>query len=184
MEDFKDAIAARLLEKRVIELRGEIENETAERICAAIIYLNEMNRDLPITLYIDSPGGYIRPALDIYIVVKKSQAPVTGIVIRRASSMAAIVLQACRTRKIYLHADIKLHHVTQAFSLDELEDPKIRFRASRDSIKNQEFIIRELSARIGKSIKQVKRLLGRGRDGREFDASAAKQAGLVDEVIE
>lgn len=85
----------------------------------AIVWLNAINKK-EITLYIDSGGGEVQAGLDIYDMIKHSKAPVTGIVYRKANSMASVILQACVKRKAFENAEIIIHDISIRKSLSEL----------------------------------------------------------------
>lgn len=181
IENVKDQFDLDLLNRRVIYINGNIDHNVARRVGGSVLWLNALDSTQPITLYINSNGGNVVAALDIYDIIKHSQAPVDGIVFREARSMGAFILQACRTRKILQHAIIHLHSLSVERTLDELE------RDFEDSVKNakkdQEFIFQVFSKRTGKNLKSVKELFGRGYDGITYSAGKSKDIALVDEIL-
>lgn len=181
-EIIQERARAQLLERRCIYVSREITGESAEILCASLVLLDGENKN-PITIYIDSFGGNSTATLDIYDVLKSVKSPTVGIVVRRASSGAAILLQACRTRKTYLHGQILLHFPFVERSLFDLMDEKRRKKILLKANSQLEFCIRVLAKRTGKSYAKAKRLFGNSADGRTFTSTEALAEGLVDEII-
>jgi ATP-dependent protease ClpP protease subunit len=108
MRNMPEEIAKALLQKRQILLIGKIDNDAQEIISGSIIYLNCLGSD-PISLFIDSIGGFTDAEVGLVDAIGVSQAPVHGVVIRVAFSAAFGLLQACRVRKAYPHAMLMFH---------------------------------------------------------------------------
>ncbi len=94
-------IYSRLLKERIIFLGAPINDEVANVIMAQLIYLEYENPQKDVTIYINSPGGYISSGLAIYDTIQHIRSEVVTICIGEASSMAAIILAArtCGTNK-------------------------------------------------------------------------------------
>lgn len=87
-------IYSRLLDKHIILLTGEINDETAESIIAQLLYLETKDFEGDIQFYINSPGGVITAGLAIYDTMQCIKCSVATICIGQAASMAAILLAA------------------------------------------------------------------------------------------
>jgi ATP-dependent Clp protease protease subunit len=59
---FQSALNA-LLQKRIVRLGGEVNDEIANSIVAQLLYLDAMDPDEDITFYINSPGGSVTAGL-------------------------------------------------------------------------------------------------------------------------
>ncbi|SVB87632.1 uncharacterized protein METZ01_LOCUS240486, partial [marine metagenome] len=59
-------IYSRLLKDRIIFLTGPIEENMAASICAQLLFLESVSKDKDISMYIQSPGGYVHSGLAIY----------------------------------------------------------------------------------------------------------------------
>ncbi|MCL5795640.1 MAG: ATP-dependent Clp protease proteolytic subunit, partial [Patescibacteria group bacterium] len=108
---YKDKIAALLSKKRIINVFAEITRESgmADEIVEAIISLNAISND-PITIHINSIGGESDQSLLAYDAIKFSKAPVHGIVIGKAFSGSAVILQACTKRLATANSGILVHY--------------------------------------------------------------------------
>lgn len=170
---FEDAIKARTL-----YIYGEINSDLAARIGKAIVWLNSIDNAKEIVSYIESSGGDVRAGLDIYDIIKHSRAPVTGIVYRMANSMAAVILQACKTRKAMPHSEILAHGINVRRPLYDLENnAKEVLKGSKYLQKRIEKII---SQRTGLTLEKTRKLL---REGKSLRPSEAKEIGLIDEIV-
>lgn len=105
------AVGSLLAADGKLYLSGAVDSESAEDIIKNMIYLSQNN--IPITLFIDSPGGEVRSGLAIIdmmeIISKTTQIDVicTG----KAYSMAAVILAAGSKghRHMLPHAQVLIH---------------------------------------------------------------------------
>ena len=80
-----------LLERRVIYLDGEIDDECAREIIKKLLKLDiQSHKD--ITMYINSAGGSVASGLAIYDVMNMIKSDVSTIGIGKCASMASILL--------------------------------------------------------------------------------------------
>ena len=87
-------IYSRLLDKQIILLTGEINDDMAESIIAQLLYLESKDFEGDIHIYINSPGGVISAGLAIYDTMQCIKCSIETICIGQAASMAAILLAA------------------------------------------------------------------------------------------
>ncbi len=100
---------ARLFERRVLFLRGPIEDTKADELVAQLIALDAESAD-PITLYIDSPGGVVTGMFAVYDTMQLLRAPVHTTCLGIAASAAAFLLAtATGTRSATPNARIMIH---------------------------------------------------------------------------
>lgn len=85
-------IYSRLLKDRVIFLGMAITDEVANLVIAQMLFLDAEDPKKPISLYINSPGGYVTAGLAIYDTMQFLRAPVATTAVGQASSMAAVLL--------------------------------------------------------------------------------------------
>lgn len=167
-----------LLNKRVVYLDSKITEDEAERIIKSIARLNAQDESREITLYINSNGGIIIDGMHIYDAIKQSKAPVTGIVMEKAISMAVVVLQACKTRKAHKHSNILIHNITISRAWHKLgENLEEELKTVRYIQKNLDRLIVE---RSGLPVEKVQEL---SMKETILQADEAKELGLIDEVI-
>ncbi|MGD9201360.1 MAG: ATP-dependent Clp endopeptidase proteolytic subunit ClpP [Chitinispirillia bacterium] len=104
-------IYSRLLKERIIFLGSEINEYVADSVMAQLIFLEYEDSEKVITIYINSPGGYVSAGLAIYDTVQFIKPDVSTICIGQASSMGAILLASGTKGKRYAlpHSRIMLH---------------------------------------------------------------------------
>ncbi len=85
-------IFSRLLKDRIIFLGTEIDDVVADLVVAQMLFLDADDPSKPISLYINSPGGYVTAGLAIYDTMQFLKAPVSTTVIGQAASMGAVLL--------------------------------------------------------------------------------------------
>ena len=90
-------LASRMLKDRIIFIDDEINSVTASSIIMQLLTRESENRDAPITIYINSPGGSISDGMAIYDVMNKVKCPIITVCLGMAASMGAF-LRSCGTR--------------------------------------------------------------------------------------
>ena len=184
--DMKELFTKTLIKDRQIAIYGEITNELATQVGAAITLLNAENKTEEILAHINSAGGKIVAGLDIYDIIRYSQAPVRGIVFQISHSSAAIILQACKKRQAYKYSEIMIHNIrSNDVDIDEF-DPELREKSEKfrlkhaNRTKNQEAVLEILSKRTGLSHTDIITLC---REEKRFTAEEALKYGFIDEIL-
>lgn len=178
LAEMKEKFVANLLEKRIIYLDEHITNETAIKTGKEIVWLNSLSCQ-EIELYLDSAGGDFEAGMDIYDILRYSQAPITGIVYRRANSMATVILQACKIRKILKNSQIIVHNIyVGRRSLNDWRKDKGEIIDAAE--KQQQIIYDIFASRTGKNIEEIKNIFD---EEKILSSSEAKDLNIVDEII-
>ena len=104
-------IGSALLQQRIIFLNGEINEQQAEAIISALLYLDAQPGDEPINLYINSPGGVVTAGLAIYDTMQYIKCDVSTICMGMAASMGAFLLASGTKGKRFAlpNAEIMIH---------------------------------------------------------------------------
>jgi ATP-dependent Clp protease, protease subunit len=87
-------IYSRLLAERIIFLVGPVEDHVANLVVAQLLFLESVNADKDIELYINSPGGSVTAGLSIYDTMQFVRCDVNTTCIGQAASMGAFLLAA------------------------------------------------------------------------------------------
>lgn len=85
-------IPSKLYEEGIVTLFGEVSDKSAYSIITQLLYLDSLNDDEPVKLYINSPGGSIYAGLAIYDTIKHMKRKVDTTVFGMAASMGAFLL--------------------------------------------------------------------------------------------
>src|SRR4051812_30541158 len=91
---FDSAIFDRLLSKRIVVLGTEVNDESANRICAQLILLAAEDSEKDIALWINSPGGAVHAGLAVYDTMRFIQNDVSTVAMGMAASMGQFLLSA------------------------------------------------------------------------------------------
>lgn len=164
-----------LLKERIIMLTGEIDDTLSEIVCSELIFLNAKDQELPISIYIDSPGGSVTAGMAIYDVMKAIEAPIKTIGLGLCASMAAFLLSSGDNgyRYAYPNAEIMIHQPigqTQG-QVSDLEIMTKRFI----SLKNKLNSI--LASNTNKSLEEIEKDTDRDNF---LTADEAIEYGLID----
>ncbi|MGN6147174.1 MAG: ATP-dependent Clp protease proteolytic subunit, partial [Rhizomicrobium sp.] len=87
-------IYSRLLKERIIFITGPVEDYGASLITAQLLFLEAENPKKEISMYINSPGGYVTAGLGIYDTMQYIRPKVQTLCVGQASSAASLLLCA------------------------------------------------------------------------------------------
>jgi ATP-dependent Clp protease, protease subunit len=104
-------IYSRLLTDRIVYVGTEIDDGVANVVIAQMLHLESESPDVPINVYLNSPGGSVTAMLAIYDTLQYIRSPVHTTCVGQAASSAAVLL-ACGeagNRMVLPHARVVLH---------------------------------------------------------------------------
>lgn len=171
-------IYSRLLNERIIFLADEVNDVTASLVVAQLLYLESVDNEKDIYLYINSPGGSISAGMAIYDTMNYIKCDVSTICIGMAASMGAFLLAAGAKgkRKALPNSEVLIHQPLggmqgQASDIKIHADHIIAIRTKMNEL---------LSQMTGQPLDVIIRDTDRDN---YFTAEEAKQYGLIDEVV-
>jgi ATP-dependent Clp protease protease subunit len=88
----RDNKSSDLLSRRIVLLKGEINDASSYEIIDKLLQLECENPTEDITLYVNSPGGLVTAGLAIYDVMQTVKPDVITVCVGQACSMGAIIL--------------------------------------------------------------------------------------------
>lgn len=167
-----------LLKERIIFLGGTINESVSSVIVAQLLYLNSIDSDLPINLYIHSPGGEVYSGLAIYDTMKMLTAPVSTYSIGFTGSMGTFLLSAGEKGKRFALSHATIHmHPTGGGSQGYTEDVRI---ATREQERLQTQIFHLMGKHTGHTWQEIEEFFIRDK---YLNAQEAKNFGIIDEVM-
>ena len=100
-----------LLRNRLIFLGTPISDQVANLTVAQLLFLNQEDRDAPINMYINSPGGQVYAGLAIYDAMQMISNPISTVAVGVTASFGTVLLAAGAKGQRYAlpHATIHLH---------------------------------------------------------------------------
>ncbi len=171
-------IYSRLLKDRIVFLGGEIDDDEANLIVAQLLFLEADDPDKDISLYINSPGGSVTAGMAIYDTMQYLKCDVSTICIGMAASMGAFLLAAGAKgkRRALPNCEVMIHQPSggargQATDVTIQAEQLLKIKKKLNTI---------LAQRTGQPIKTIERDTERDN---YMDAEAAKDYGIVDEII-
>lgn len=87
-------IFSRLLKERIIFVTGGIDDGMAALITSQLLFLESENPKKEISMYINSPGGYVSSGLAIYDTMQYIRSPIGTVCLGQAASMGSLLLAA------------------------------------------------------------------------------------------
>lgn len=104
-------VFSRLMMDRIIFLGTEVNDYTANVIQAQLLYLDSVDSDKDISIYLNTPGGSVYAGLGIYDTMQFVKSDVSTICTGMAASMGAVLLVAGAEgkRAALPHSRIMIH---------------------------------------------------------------------------
>lgn len=172
-------IYSRLLKDRIIFLGSQVNDVVANSIIAQMLFLDAQDPTKDISLYINSPGGSITAGMAIYDTMQYIKADVSTICVGLAASMGAFLLNAGAPGKRYAlpNSEVMIH---QPLGGAEGQATDIEIRARR-ILQMRDKLNKILAERTGQPLERIEKDTDRDYF---MSAAAAKEYGLVDQVIE
>jgi ATP-dependent Clp protease protease subunit len=172
-------IYGRLLKERIIFLGTQVDDTSANLICAQLLVLAADDATKDISLYINSPGGSIDAGLAIYDAMQLVPCDVATTCMGLAASMGQFLLCAgTRGKRSALpHSRILMHQ-----PLGQLEGQAVDIAIQAEQIIYLKRVLAErISFHTGQPIERIEADSDRDR---WFSAEEAKDYGFIDAVVE
>lgn len=172
-------IFSRLLKERIIFLGTAIDDTIASLIIAQLLFLEADDPDKDISLYLNSPGGYVSAGLAIYDTMQYIKPDIITYCMGQAASMGAILLAAGTKGKRFAlpHSRIMIHQPLGG-AQGQASDIEIQ---AKEILTLRERLNEILAEHTGQSVEQIET-----DTDRNFFMSAleAKEYGIIDKVLE
>ena len=169
-------IYSRPLQDRIILIFGEINDLVSSSVIAQLLFLESLDPDKDIYLYINSPGGSVSSGLAIYDVMKYIKPKVITIGMGLCASMGAFLLSSGDKRYALKHTKIMIHQPLGGVH-GQATDVMI---VAEDIIKTKQLLNEILSANTKQSLKKIAKDVERDY---YMDALESLAYGLIDEIL-
>ncbi|WDZ91438.1 ClpP family protease [Nocardiopsis sp. HUAS JQ3] len=175
---FDDQLAARLLHSRVVLLGTQVDEASANRVCAQILLLADEDPRRDITLAVNSPGGSVSAGLAIYDVMNFVPNDVSTLVMGFAASMGQFLACVGTPGKRYSlpHARIMMHQPSGGLG-GTAADIAIQ---AENLAHTKQTMVRLIAEHTGQTEETISR--DQHRDA-WFTAQEAREYGFVDHVV-
>jgi ATP-dependent Clp protease protease subunit len=171
-------IFSRLLKDRVIFLGEAIDNSVANVVIGQLLFLESVDPEKDIHLYINSPGGSVTAGMAILDTIRFIKPPVSTICIGEASSMGAVLLAAGEKGKRFSlpNSRIMIHQPLGGFH-GQATDIQIR---AREMLRVKDKLNRILADSTGQPFERLEADTERDNF---MSAEEAMEYGLIDRII-
>lgn len=176
---FDDHLAAQLLGQRIVLLGTEVDEVSANRICAQLLILSAEDPHTDISLFIQSPGGSVHAGLAIYDTMRLIPNDVATLAMGFAASMGQFLLSVGTAGKRFAlpNARIMMHQPSAGIGGTTAD---IEIQAD-----NLEFTKRTMERITAEHTGQSPETISRDGDrDRWFTAEQAIEYGMVDRIVE
>ncbi|MDA8264406.1 MAG: ATP-dependent Clp protease proteolytic subunit [Acidimicrobiales bacterium] len=172
-------IYRQLLRERIVFLGTQVDQTSANMICAQLLLLEAEDPSRDIFLYVNSPGGSVTDGLAIYDTMQYVTCDVSTICLGLAASMGQFLLCAGAPGKRYAlpHSRILMHQPSG----------QMQGQAADIAIQAEQIIYlkRMMAERIAFHTGQpIERIEADSDRDRWFTADEALQYGFIDKVID
>ena len=176
---FDDRLAAELLDQRIIFLSTQVDEVSANRVCAQLLVLSARDPRADISLYINSPGGVVTAGLAIFDTMQMIPNDVSTLAMGFAASMGQFLLTvgAKGKRCALPNARVMMHQPSAGVGGSTAD---IAIQAE-----NHEFMKKVIERITAQHTGQSEETISRDGDrDRWFSAEQAKEYGMIDRVVE
>ena len=167
-----------LLRNRIIFLGTPIDEQVANLIVAQLLFLNQEDRNEPISMYINSPGGQVYAGLAIYDTMQMITNPIRTFAVGVTASFGTVLLTAGTKGERYAlpHATIHMHQPLggaqgQATDIEIQAREILRLKARLNEV---------MAHHTGKTLDEIQHDTDRDY---YLDAASAVSYGLIDQVL-
>ena len=170
-------VFSRLMMDRVIFLGTEVNDYTANVIQAQLLYLDSVDSERDIHLYLNTPGGSVYAGLGIYDTMQFVSAKVATICTGLAASMGAVLLVAGEKgmRAALPHSRVMIHQPLGGIQ-GQASDIEI---TAKEILKLKDELYQIISDHSGKSIDRIRQDADRDH---WMTAAEALDYGMIDRV--
>ncbi len=171
-------IYSMLLRNRIIYLGTAIDDKVANAIVAQLLYLSNEDREAPIQMYINSPGGVVYAGLAIYDAMQVIPNPISTLAVGVTASFGTVLLTAGTKGQRYALPNATIH-MHQPLGGAQGQATEIEIQA-REILRLKARLNQVLAAHTGQPVESIQRDTERDR---YMSAEQAVEYGLVDHVM-
>jgi ATP-dependent Clp protease protease subunit len=171
-------VYTRLLRERIVFLGTQVDQNSANLVCAQLLLLEAEDSERDIALYINSPGGSVTDGLAIYDTMQYVRCDVATICVGLAASMGQFLLCSGAPGKRYAlpHSRILMHQPSGQMQ-GQAADIAIQ---AEQIVYLKRMMAERISFHTGQPIERIEADSDRDR---WFTAEEGRDYGFIDQVI-
>ncbi|MCI6324556.1 MAG: ATP-dependent Clp endopeptidase proteolytic subunit ClpP [Bacteroidales bacterium] len=170
-------VFSRLMMDRIIFLGTEVNDYTANVIQAQLLYLDSVDSDKDISIYLNTPGGSVYAGLGIYDTMQFVKSRVATICTGMAASMGAVLLVAGKKgmRAALPHSRVMIHQPMGGIQ-GQASDIEI---TAKEILKLKDELYQIISDHSGQTMEKIRQDADRDY---WMTAVEAQEYGMIDKV--
>lgn len=170
-------VFSRLMMDRIIFLGTEVNDYTANVIQAQLLYLDSVDSDKDISIYLNTPGGSVYAGLGIYDTMQFVKSRVATICTGMAASMGAVLLVAGEKgmRAALPHSRVMIHQPMGGIQ-GQASDIEI---TAKEILKLKDELYQIISDHSGQTMDKIRQDADRDY---WMTAAEALEYGMIDKV--
>lgn len=170
-------VFSRLMMDRIIFLGTEVNDYTANVIQAQLLYLDSVDSDKDISIYLNTPGGSVYAGLGIYDTMQFVKSRVATICTGMAASMGAVLLVAGEKgmRAALPHSRVMIHQPMGGIQ-GQASDIEI---TAKEILKLKDELYQIISDHSGQTMDKIQQDADRDY---WMTAAEAQEYGMIDKV--
>lgn len=170
-------VFSRLMMDRIIFLGTEVNDYTANVIQAQLLYLDSVDSERDISIYLNTPGGSVYAGLSIYDTMQFIRSRVATICTGMAASMGAVLLVAGEKgmRAALPHSRVMIHQPMGGIQ-GQASDIEI---TAKEILKLKDELYQIISDHSGQTVKKIRQDADRDY---WMTAEEALKYGMIDKV--
>lgn len=168
-----------LLRNRIVIVGTAIDDQIANLVMAQLLYLSNEDREAPIQMYINSPGGAIYSGMAIYDTMQMIPNPVSTLAVGVTASFGTVLLTAGTKGQRYALPNATIHmHQPMGGATGQATEIEIQ---AREILRLKSRLSEIMSLHTGQTLEVIE-----NDTERDFymTAEQAVKYGLVDQVME
>jgi ATP-dependent Clp protease protease subunit len=169
----------KLFEERIIFVGVQIDDASANDVMAQLLYLESVDPDRDIIMYINSPGGSFTSLMAIYDTMQFARPDVQTYCLGQAASAAAVLLAAGTPGKRFAlpNARVLIHQPAMEGVYGQVSDLEIQ---ANEIQRVRRLMESTLARHTSRSAEQIRTDIERDKI---LTADEARDYGIVDEVL-
>lgn len=172
-------LPTRLLCDRIVMVTGEVTDELAESVVAQLLYLESVDKDKPINMFVMGPGGVVTAGFAIISTMNTIKCPVYTTIIGQVASMSSVIAASGEKghRKIYPLSRVMLHQVSGGYR-GNVQDARVNYKEME---RINDLAMEHLAKCCGKDLETLKADCERDA---WFSSEEIVTYGMVDKITE
>ncbi|RYD64580.1 MAG: ATP-dependent Clp protease proteolytic subunit [Verrucomicrobiaceae bacterium] len=169
---------SRMMKERIVFVSGEVEDNMANILVAQLLYLESMDHEKDIYMYVNSPGGAVTAGLGIIDTMNFIKCDVHTVCVGQCASMGAMILSSgAKGKRTTLKNSRIMIHQPSGGARGMASDIEISYKEIQ---RLKQMLNEMLAENCGQPLKTIEKAMDRDT---WMSAEDALKFGIVDRVV-